>query len=361
MWWAVPAAAMLLLLVFVMIFGNPEQPKGGRSSYNVSSDGLRAAYLFLDELGYPVARSRRPPSGGVRWVLFPSTSLGQTDLLRTWVQAGGVMVLADDSPAFAKELGISLIVSPDSPVPEMPQLGNTRTTWPDNPGETWTEEGGVPVVTIHRLGRGEVWLINRPGMVTNDLIGKGKNGITICRLAEATLNRASEEHPAERNELWFDEYYHGMRERPGVVELLLAPPMRWFTLGGVIWTGLLLWHAVPRWGPLRPEPPPRRRSKEEYLDAVARLLDRKADYADAMATAQDDLRRELEKELGIPRGISNAELASEAKQRRPGGEAVVELLTTKNLLEGRGAAAFVRALRRLESARSEWLDGTRNR
>ncbi len=359
LWWSVPAVAVLLLYVFAIVFGNPGQTKPGRTSYSVSSDGVRAAYLLLEELHYPVVRARRPPASGVRWVLFPSTAQGQTDLLRSWVQDGGVLVLADDSPEFAGALGINLDIDKNWPVPAASYLGSTQTTM--RGGQRWLEEAGVPVVTIHRLGRGEVWLINRPDITTNGLIGKGNNGVTLCRLAEATINRAAEMHPSERAELWFDEYYHGMRDRPGVTELLLAPPMRWFTLGAALWTGLLLWHAVPRWGLLRPELPARRRSKEEYLDAVARLLDRKADYADALATARDDLLRELERELGIPRGTSPEVLAQEIKQRRPGSEALLAFLTTNNVPEGRGPAAFVRALRRLESARSEWLDGPRNR
>src|SRR5947209_9381775 len=72
LWWAVPTAIFLLLLALALLFGsaeNVEKQKG--TSYDASSKGYRAAYLLLEELGYPVVRSRRPTVGKIRFVLSP--------------------------------------------------------------------------------------------------------------------------------------------------------------------------------------------------------------------------------------------------------------------------------------------------
>ena len=64
-------------------------------------------------------------------------------------------------------------------------------------------------------------------------------------------------------------------------------------------TALVVWHSAARFGPLRSEPPPGRRSKEEFLDAMAELLSRKGDRAEAFRTVRDDFRRRLEEAFGL--------------------------------------------------------------
>src|SRR5262249_28000186 len=149
----------------------------------------------------------------------------------------------------------------------------------------------------HRRGRGQVWLIHRPDFLRNQRIGRADNGILLCRLTEAGLRERS-------GPLAFDEFFYGLRERPSVVGLLLKPPTVWGTAPAVPLLLLALWHHGPRFGGLRAVAPPSRRSAEEFLDAMTALLHRKGDQADAFRTARDDLKLEIEKELGLPAGTA---------------------------------------------------------
>src|SRR5205085_2569506 len=89
LWWAVPATTFVLLIALAMLLGQPPETSGYGTSYDASDGGFRAVYLLLDELGYPVERSRRPTGGAVRWVLFPEkTTEKDTAALGDWVRRG---------------------------------------------------------------------------------------------------------------------------------------------------------------------------------------------------------------------------------------------------------------------------------
>jgi hypothetical protein len=358
LWWAVPAAGFLLLLLLAMLFGGAPAPKPN-SSYDAGDQGFRAAYLLLEDLGYPVLRSRRLTGGTVRWALFPDPSRREAGLLDDWIKDGGVLVLADPKGEFSRDLGLDLKTEhsgqeeDEEPAagPDVTHLagGTARVSWPGHAGRVWAQAGGEPFVTVYAHGRGQVWLLNRPDFVTNRLVRKADNAVLLCRLAEATLR----ERPGE---LAFDEYFHGMRDRPGVVALLLTPPALWVTLQGVLLLALLLWHYGPRFGGLRPLPPPSRRSSEEFLDAMAALLARKKDYVDAFWTVREDLRAALEQELGLPHGAPDDRLADEAALRRGVNRDLLRrLLAAGGPPGGAGPAAFVQALHQLETLRDDSL------
>src|SRR5262249_62147547 len=105
---------------------------------------------------------------------------------------------------------------------------------------------------------------------------------------------------------------------------------------------LLLWSAAPRFGPVRPTPPPARRSKEEFLDALAVLLRRKGDYADAYRTVRRDLRRRIEADLGLPADTPVEQTIRQAERRRGARpETLRALLTGSGPPGGAGAPAFL--------------------
>src|SRR5262249_25536093 len=160
--------------------------------------GFRAAYLLLDELGFPVARSRRLGSAfagteslGIRWVLYPKKATEKDmGLLDQWLRQGGVMLLADDRDEFARQLGIDLQVQfqEDGGAVRAAGLiagdvagGKTWVDWPGQAGEVVAQAGGKPLITIHRRGLGEIWLAHRPELVTNELLKKADNGTLVCR------------------------------------------------------------------------------------------------------------------------------------------------------------------------------------
>jgi hypothetical protein len=357
----VPAAVLLALLGLTMLLGSgPEQHKHG-SSYDASPHGFRAAYLLLEELGYPVVRAKRLGGPDVRWVLFPTNAKQEADALADWVRQGGLLLLADDSSEFASHLGMTLQVQKKEDGLENQEAsglgisrlvgGGTRVRWPGQPGEVRVQAAGEPFVTVYPLGRGEVWLMNRPEFVTNSLLSQADNAVLLARLATNSLR----DRPGR---LAFDEYFHGMRDRPGVAELLFQPPALWVTLQALLLLGLVLWHYIPRFSPARPLPPPSRRSKEEFLNALAGLLERKGDRVAAFDVAADDLARELERELGLPAGMPAQVIVREAARHRPIDSArLLRVLTRQGLSPGVSAAAFVQALKELETSREEFLRG----
>lgn len=358
LWWAVPMAVVLALLGLTMLLGNGPEEHAHGSSYDASPHGFRAAYLLLEELGYPVVRSKRLGGRDVRWVLFPTKAEEEAAALEDWVRHGGLLILADDSAEFASYLGMKLQIQTkdaDSEDEEASGLGvarlaggGTRVRWPEHPGRALVQSGGEPFITEYPLGDGEIWLMNRPEFVANSLLPRADNAVLLARLATESLS----DRPGR---LAFDEYFHGMRDRPGVTTLLFQPPALWVTLQALLLLGLVLWHYIPRFGSIRPLPPSSRRSKEEFLNALASLLERKGDRAAAFDVAADDLARELERELGLPPGTPVEILVREAARHRPIDSArLLRLLTRQGQLPG---AAFVPALNELETIREEFLRG----
>lgn len=221
----------------------------------------------------------------------------------------------------------------------------------DSTGAVLVEAGGKPVVTVYAHGLGEIWLLHRPEFLNNQQLRRADNAVMLCRLAEHMLED-------RQGPLAFDEYFHGLRDRPGVLELLFEPPTLWVTLHGLLLLGLLLWNRAPRFGSIRALAPPSRRSKEEFLNALAALLERKGDYADAYATVRDNLARQIEHELGLPAEMPAAELARAASQRRPvDAPRLLRLLTSESLPPGAGTGTFLHALQELETARNEFFNG----
>src|SRR5262249_30656307 len=355
---------LLVLMALAMLFGSEDTAKKQGTSYDASSKGFRAAYLLLEDLGYPVARSRRLSAGTVRLVLQPSTGLKDTGAVDDWVKRGGILVLADTSGDFAKDIGVDLkktteesesdeLAASDHGITTL-SPGKTRIEWPGHPGRVWARAGDSAVLTIYERGRGEIWLLNMPELFDNNHLKKADNAILLARVADEALERRP-------GSVSFDEYFHGLRDRPSITELLFQPPTLWITLHGILILGLVIWHFAPRFGAFRPERRIRRRSKEEFLDAMASLLERKGDYPAAYRAVRDDLLRSIEAAFGLPPGTRPEELVRIAALYR--GKEIESLLKpiTNSLPDGAGKVAFLHAVNELETTRERFFDRRRGR
>jgi hypothetical protein len=377
LWWAVPAVGVILLALVAMLFGGGPETVDYGTSYDASGRGFRAAYLVLEQLKFPVERARRPAVGGdVRWVLFPSEkAVKEAGQLDDWVQRGGLILLAVDNVEFARALGLNVIVTAAPPprptagplgqplppvimkgevrsaeAPEVTQLaaGELTVDGPLNP-RVWGRCEGKPLVSVYARGRGEVWLLHRPDVLTNANLKEADNPVLLARLAEAMLA----ERPGGR--LAFDEFCHGLRDRPSAVDLLFRMPVLAVTLQSLLVTALVLWRSGVRFGPVRAVAPPGRRSKEEFLDAMADLLSRKGDRADAFRTVRDDFVHRLQTELGLPAGTRTDDLIAEAARRRGADPAVLTPLLTADAPPGRGAGPFLDSLAQLDAVAHECI------
>jgi hypothetical protein len=365
LWWSIPAVAFVVLAILVVLGGGSQEHVGTSSTYDASPEGVRAAYLLLGELGYPVERSKRPASGTVRWVLFPTHAQRDVDLLHRWLRDGGKLFLADTSGKLAEKMDIALQIDQVSQAGDqqaasglgITQLhgGSTRVSWPGQAGRVEVSAGGEPFITVYRRGRGELWLANRPDFLRNKFIGKADNGVLVCRLAERMLGPTA-------GRVDVDEYFHGMRDRPGATELLLQPPTVWVTAQALIVMGLVLWHVVPRFGRIPPASKTTRRSKAEFLEAMAILLDRKGDQGDAFRTMRDDLVREIGHDLGLPPETAPEVVARAAGRRRSfSPERFLQLVRSRALPPRAGRAGLVKAVNDLEAIHREFFDGRNDR
>lgn len=362
-WWTVPAIGLMLLVTFAMVGGGERDIPPLRTSHDPTNRGTRAAYLMLEELGYPVSRSRRPADGAIRWVIWPNVEQSDLPSLRAWIENGGLLVLFDFNTTFAAELGLSSVRAEEPPsgwtgsvpidgVRDVGRLsvGDVQLVtsapdggWGDGPDDSVS-------VQMIPMGRGEVWVVRWPDVIINERIRQADNPVWVCRLAEASLERRPD------SEILFDEYVHGMRERPGVIELLARPPMLWVSLHGLLLTVLVIWHRAPRFGPLRSLPPTRRRSREEFLDAMAHLLERKGDFPDAYRTVRDQLAKEIRAELHLPASVPMVRLADEIGHRREIDPArLIHLFSEATADHIRSPSALTQALNDLESLRDDYF------
>jgi hypothetical protein len=383
-WWTIPASCLLILLTLAMLLGSPERTPEKGTSYDASRQGFRAAYLLLERLGYPVVRLKRPLGASVRWVLFPRPSRDDPGLLKQWLRGGGTLVLADNSPDIARQLGLKvhvhdldvteLAAAPSKDPIHNPPLsppsrrrqgeggeassakvlseiqhidgGRTRVEGPEDFDRAWLDRGGQRLVTIYREGRGEIWLLNRPGFLTNRLIREGDNALLLCRIADSLSARTD-------GAMAFDEYVHGLRDRPGVLELLATPPTLWVAIQAGVVIALVVWHFAPRFGAVRASPPARRRSKEEFLDALASLLERCEDYDDAWQSVRAEFRSDLAQALGLPADTPLDQVADEAHRRGRIDSSTLNRLTA--LARRPDRQTFPAQLTQLETIRDEFF------
>jgi hypothetical protein len=274
------------------------------------------------------------------------------------LQVSGVKKKPDDEPADSKAAseaepvvkidGPSVNVSAGDESLELlagpTHLASRRTSegrWP---------ETGEPVASVYSLGRGEVWLVHRPEFMLNERVRDGDNAVVLCRLAEAF---------GKGERIYFDEFFHGIRERPGIMEMLWEPPMRWATLQGFALLALVLWRYLPRFGAVVELPPSRRRSKEEYVDALANLLEQKRAYPEAVGVVQTTLAREFEHDLALSPGAPTHRIAEYVSARRPNLDSTRVSRALGDAPPERGG--FLIALNELENIRREYFDERNNR
>jgi hypothetical protein len=376
MWWVVPAVALVILALIGLVFGGEGQKVEYGTSYDASAEGSRAAYLLLEELRYPVERSRLPVGSDIRWVLFPTkTDAKDAQSFDDWVRRGGIALLALNDNELAERIGLPVSIMDARPrtirIPwsnrttgtthrgeshtaEAPDVsflraGSTTVTGPAG-GREWGRIGNETLVTIHNHGHGQIWLLRRPDVFANHNLREEDNAVLACRLADAMLA----ERPGGR--VAFDEYCHGLRDRPSVIDLLFRPPVLGVTLQTLVLVAIILWHSGKRFGPMEPPPSPARRSKAEFLDALAELLARNGDRAAAYRTVRDAVRRRIERELGLSAETPLDDFVQEAVRRRGiAAQPLQQLLAAESPPGGRSAAAFLHAVAQLDSIAHEFF------
>ncbi len=362
LYWLAPVGFLLCLSLVVMLMGSKPTIPAKLGSYDPGAEGARAAFLLLQETGQEVGASKRIIEGKIRWILAPREISRQFEAVPGWVKSGGKLLLADDQMLIADKLGIRVTrqTLEKEEHQQTIRLGNQRITIEAgtvrlkvdaSPKGTWPENSAQPLVSIYPLGKGEVWLLHLPELMANEVLKQSMqkqlgNGLVILELGRAMAGASGER-------IWFDEYFHGMRTQPSIIELLTAPPFVWVTLQGALLLGLALWRHAPRFGTFQEQPVPRRRSKEEYLEALAGMLERKHAYSLALSFVRNSVIQGLAKALSLPAEVKPHTLAQQAVARWPGRFQYDRLTATlsASLPAQIRESDFLRSLHELESIR----------
>src|SRR5262249_30383380 len=161
---------------------------------DAAPEGIRAAFLLLEGLGFDVKVSRRVAQGQARWVLFPRLERDNMSVLDAWVRDGGRLLLADEDVKAADALGVPVGRAWKEDQIKEVQIDGAALRWTGGkvqltpramPERTWPPESPRPVAGIFNHGRGEVWLVYRPDFLHNDRLRNADNALLLCRLAEA--------------------------------------------------------------------------------------------------------------------------------------------------------------------------------
>ncbi|MCX7792599.1 MAG: DUF4350 domain-containing protein, partial [Chloroflexaceae bacterium] len=272
-------------------------PGVGASSHASGPQGALALYRWIDALGYDVRRLQYlerfapDPEAAMLIVLGPGEryTLDEAAAVAEWVEAGGILVLADDRPGqlagaapLLRAFDLELFAPPPDqllePAPVLQPVfgvpparvvvaGATtalRTTRAD--AVPLVGASAAPLVLGLPYGAGYVFASAALHPFTNSGLGEGDNAAMVLNM----LRRAP---PGAR--VVFDEYHHGFISQPSLRGLLLGTPWGWAILYTALMLAAYLALTGRRFGrpaPLREETA--RRSSAESLESPDGLLPR---------------------------------------------------------------------------------------
>ncbi len=350
------AALTIVSFLIAPVDSTPQEPG---SSYSAEPDGVRAAYLVLQELGHDVARSVEPiaaldadPATTTLVLANPAEppSKGDQQALARFVQEGGVVIaFGRSSEAFlpgvtAKrergQRGQAVegfpAALPGALTRGARELSAYRTPPPPLDPAYVPVYGSLdnPAVVTATFGEGRIiWCLDST-VVQND---------GIARSGSVTLIANAAGVPRTRTIAW-DEYYHGQRR--SFWSYVAGTPLFW----GVLQLGLaavaLLAGVSRRRGPLRPRVAEPRTSPLEFIDTMASLYERAGDATSAVRAARDRLRRRLAVVAGLPAASPDDRIVAIAAPRVGlDAERTREALARAEALVRQGAAPEAEAVR----------------
>jgi hypothetical protein len=344
-----------------------------RSTYRTRPSGLRALYLTLQQLGYPARRFHEPLTAleedGALVIAEPVQEITprEWEALQEWVERGNLLLLFSDTGHLFEPGGRYRTFTPTSPANAAPVQPTPAAagaavhvvqtpyhfeeeSWSPRQGQEESRTGAAPasnaplrrifaprpvvalyadrtgpVLSLARWGKGVVLLSCSPWSLSNEGIARGNN-LTLF------LNLLDVYGAGKRRPIYFDEYHQGHGGAAG--PLSLVAPVARAGLAQIVVALLLLVYAVSRrFGAVVPVETLERRTRAEYLGAMA-LLFRRARALELVAgKLRDETERELARGLGLPPTARPEEIARTAEERRGvSAERVLAALEEADLL-----------------------------
>ncbi len=330
--------SLLVLFMFCWLFVLFTQPTGGGSTFSASPEGAKAFFLFLESAGltpvrwhYPFSDLRKEDTGGVLFLISPSSMGGENDL-KQWVSAGNTAVIFGSAASSLHKLLIVLGLG-EGKLSEVISgrsfdfLGLeedlVQVNCPDQAGVTDAECTAVKQisrpflpVTVReksevlagnnnhawllrrRVGAGTVWLFSGSEPVWNQNIDAFDNLRLLYQLASAG------------KQIIFDEFHHGYvapvppANREGFKSLVLV-------LGylGVVGVLIALSRGV-RFGCPAPEGPQESLASTDFAGVLG-LLYYERNAHSALKHYIASWRGRVEKRYGISRKVADEVLVTE--------------------------------------------------
>ena len=346
--------AVLAGLVLVALAIGPGR-RSGRPLDPRSTDpsGARAFVLLLAQTGHPVKiGSAPPPAGGTAVVLADRLGAGQRSTLRSWVDRGGVLVVADPSsrlaPAIEGGAGRLLAqgdpdeLAPDCDLPALAKVRSIRVSpaagFRVGVGDAACfPVGGGAYLVARPAGQGTIVALAGAGPFTNDGLDEADNAV----LAASVVGRG------EVVVLEPDAPGSGSTSLLGLV----SPRVK-----GALWQLLVAFGVVVAWRSRRlgrpvVEPQPVEIPASEIVVAVGNLLHRARRRDQAAAMLRADLRRVLSERLGLPADVGPQVLSDALGARRalPAGDVAAVLAAATPADD----AALVALARSIDTIRRE--------
>ena len=325
-------AIAVLLLAGTVVFSPSTSGPGSAvpSTYSSGSGGALAAYVLLEDLGYPVRRWEQPPSamtmpGPGTLLIFaePTEAPSQRDreALTHFVELGGrILFCGISAPAFFRDALLSF-PNPDSEWQEFhPNLpssvsrgANTivmqaMASW-DNLNSSQLilyGEQQRPAMVAWRMGQGEIFWWAAATPLTNA-------GITRADNLRLFLNTVSPIASGAAVSIYWDEYFHGQRE--SLWSYVQKTPIVWGCVQLAILMACVLFTLSRRSGPLVRPAVISRLSPLEFIETMGGLYQRAGAAAIPVDVSYRRLRLALARRLALPITVADVELAQSARER----------------------------------------------
>lgn len=319
---------LLLPIVIALAFLSQEEEESVvPSSYSAQSQGAKAAYLLLQDLGYKVDRWEQSPTelpaDPAHTVLVLASPFRpplppEKNALQKYLSLGGKILETGSFPSIYlphAETEHERLVAPNWKEYQ-PQLLSSLTRggaiqmsptgyWKDSTTAYLAHyaDDQRPIVVSYKVGKGEViwWAASTP--LTNAAISKSGNLALLLN----SLGQPGEVH------VYWDEYFHGYKE--SFSGYLNQKPVLYALLQCLLIFLVFIFTFSRRNGPIHALPRPVRLSPLEFVYTLGKLYRRaKATHA-ALAMPYARFRILATRQLGISQDVSAPDLARAVKGR----------------------------------------------
>ncbi len=322
---------LLLVVLAIGAFVFPSNSAKGPSfptTRSSASEGAKAAYLLLTDLGYTVERWAVPPTELPQPAsdtllilaepLLPASAEEISGLNRFVNSGGRVLAIGQEAARMVPQGGLLKVEANEAEWKIYRAVAPSPLTRGADeilmaPGTRWEmkrfghlavyAEGSQAAVVTYRVGKGRIIWWAAPTPLTNA-------GVTLSGNLQLFLNSVG---PVRGVRVLWDEYYHG--ERGTLRSYLQKTPVPLaFAQLGVLALALLLTFAR-RSGPVRPPQVAARLSPLEFVETLGDLYHRGHAGAAAASISVQHFRALLTRRLGLPAGAPIAQLHQAARDR----------------------------------------------